>query len=152
VTDTFAKRKVTVNTKPEPQMKLRLNWAYILYGQIVDARLETPIREYHFDEQARDGRGWALDLAWPHFGKCAVEVNGAVHSIKANRLRDVDKMQAAMMDGWRVLVVTPTQVKNGTALDLVRQMLATWGAPEATHRPPHADAAAPLPLPWATRV
>ena len=69
-------------------------------------------------------RGWRFDLCWPAL-KLAVEVDGAVHRIKERFLADMEKHQAAFAAGWRVLRVAPRQVRNGAAVELVRQALQT---------------------------
>ena len=85
----------------------------------------APILEYAFDRQLDgSGRGWSFDLAWPAL-RFAVEVDGAVHRIKARYKADIEKHQRADALGWRVLRVTPHQVETGAAADLVQSALSS---------------------------
>lgn len=53
-----------------------------------------------------------------------VELDGAVHRIKAQWRRDMLKRQNAIQCGWRMLPIGTWQVRNGTAAELVRQVIA----------------------------
>lgn len=112
--------------KPDPgRFSRALARQLRLYG------LPSPILEYPFDKQLDGGgRGWSFDLAWPslHF---AVEVDGAVHRIKARFKGDIEKHQKADSMGWRVLRVSPRQVETGAAVELVRAALAGQPAESA---------------------
>lgn len=75
--------------------------------------------------------GWFLkpkrkfhsDFAFPAAG-VLVEIEGQVHAIKGRRKDDVRRRQAAEAAGWRVVSVLPEQVRDGTALEIVRDALA----------------------------
>ena len=71
-------------------------------------------------------RKWKFDFAWPH-ALIALEIEGGIwtggrHTRGTGFLRDMDKYNAAGLLGWRVFRTTPQQVKNGQALELVRQI------------------------------
>lgn len=96
--------------------------------QIGGVGLPAPVEEYRFHATRR----WRLDLAWPDL-KVAVEVEGGVwmqtetgrgkgHAHPKRFLQDMDKYNAAALDGWRVFRVTPQQVNNGKALALVEKI------------------------------
>jgi very-short-patch-repair endonuclease len=70
----------------------------------------------------RIGRKWRFDFAHPKI-LLALEVEGQVHKIGTRFDSDVDKYNEAMLDGWRVLRVTPEMVRDGRALELVVQAL-----------------------------
>lgn len=92
--------------------------------QVRQASLPSPLLEYAFDKQLDGGgRGWRFDLCWPS-ERAAVEVDGAVHRIKRRFAADIPKSQAALRLGYRVLRVTPADVRSGRALELVRELLA----------------------------
>ena len=92
--------------------------------QIRADKLLEPILEYAFDKQLDGGgRGWCFDLCWPDL-RLAMEVDGAVHRIKSRFKSDLAKHQQADRLGYRVLRVSPAQVRNGEALALVRKALA----------------------------
>jgi very-short-patch-repair endonuclease len=54
----------------------------------------------------------------------AIEIDGAVHRIKQRFESDQEKCVLALMLGWRVLHVTPKQVRNGKAIELILQLIA----------------------------
>lgn len=69
--------------------------------------LPNPVREHVFDSK----RKWRFDFCWPE-QRVAVEVEGGLnkaqsgHRSKAGIQRDVDKYNAATVQGWKVLRVT----------------------------------------------
>lgn len=98
------------------------DYARELAAQIKQAGLPMPILEYAFDAQLDgSGRVWRFDLAW--IGWLAVEVDGAVHRIKGRFKGDRAKHQAAFKLGYKLLRVSPEQVRNGEALELVRKAI-----------------------------
>jgi very-short-patch-repair endonuclease len=54
----------------------------------------------------------------------AVEIDGAVHRIKKRFSGDLEKGQLALLGGWRVLRVSPAEVRTGHALTLLRKLLS----------------------------
>lgn len=92
----------------------------LLRDQIVSAGLPAPFREHVFHES----RGWRCDLAWPD-RKLAAEVDGGVHRIKGRFLADIEKHNALTLAGWRWIRVTPGQVRNGDALELVKALIGS---------------------------
>lgn len=106
----------TYNQKPD--------YARILAQQIyAQTMLPQPILEFAFDKQLDGaGRGYQFDLCWPD-RKLAFEVDGAVHRIKSRYQRDMAKHQAAVKLGYDVRRVSPAQVRNGEALELIRKAL-----------------------------
>ncbi|MBN1399644.1 MAG: hypothetical protein JXA74_02335 [Anaerolineae bacterium] len=67
-------------------------------------------------------RRWRFDYAWPDL-KLAVELDGFGHH-KLNRyLGDVEKGNAAILLGWRVLHVTTAMVHDGTGIALLERAL-----------------------------
>lgn len=81
--------------------------------------LPLPEAEYHFnpDIKAQHYTGkvcqpWRFDYAWPEH-RVAVEVQGGIwrkkggaHTSPLNRLRDIEKNNAAIYEGWRVVQLT----------------------------------------------
>lgn len=81
--------------------------------------IPEPEQEYRFHTQRR----WRFDYAWPAH-RLALEVEGGIftggrHSRGAGMLADIEKYNAAVLAGWRLLRVTPKQVRNGQATGLV---------------------------------
>lgn len=83
------------------------------------------IREYRFHKT----RKWRLDFAWPD-RKIGLEVQGGIwlgksggHTSGIGRARDMEKMNAATLLGWRILEVTSSHIKNGEALEWVRDII-----------------------------
>jgi len=121
-------RVTPAGAKPRQAATYALKPDYVreLAIQILYAGLRLPLLEYAFDKQLTGtGRGWMLDMAWPWLEPMlAVEVDGAVHRIKGRHKGDIPKHQALFTQGWKLLRVTPAQVRNGEALALVREALA----------------------------
>ena len=82
-----------------------------------------PEREYRFDAKRR----WRFDFAWPA-QKVAVEVDGGTwtggrHTSGAGFAADIEKLNAATTQGWRVLRYTTTMIREGNVLADIEQML-----------------------------
>jgi len=91
--------------------------------QIRALGLPEPIREY----QAIKGRKFRFDFAWLEH-RLLVEVNGGTytkgaHSTGAGIARDYEKCNLGVLQGWRVLLFDGKAVKDGTAVEVIRQAL-----------------------------
>jgi very-short-patch-repair endonuclease len=87
------------------------------------ARLPTPVRQHRFHAERR----WRFDLAWVD-RKLAVEVDGGTfvyggHNRGAQIARDMEKQNAAVMLGWRVLRFDTHMVGDGRAVDVIEEAL-----------------------------
>ena len=96
-----------------------------LVWQVQAAKLPAPVRELRFAPPRR----WRFDLAWPE-QRLAVECQGAVwtqgrHTRGSGAEADAEKLSAAVLAGWRVLVVTGRHIKSGQALNWIEAGLAT---------------------------
>ena len=96
-----------------------------LLFQIRAMGLPEPIREY----QAIKGRKFRFDFAWtePHH-RLLVEVNGGNwvrgrHARPLGLKNDYEKLNLAMLAGWRVMQFDGTMIKNGEALDMIAKAL-----------------------------
>ena len=83
------------------------------------ASLPQPLVEYPF----APGRKFRADCCWPD-AKLIVEVQGAIHRIKARFQADRERSQVIACLGYRLMLVSPEEVRNGRALELVRQALS----------------------------
>ena len=88
--------------------------------------LPAPLREFRF----HDTRQWRFDYAWPD-QKVALEVEGGFfkkdggrHSRGAGARKDMEKYNAAVLDGWKLLRVMPDQLNNASTLQMLRTVLA----------------------------
>lgn len=89
------------------------------------AGLPKPVAELAFAKGL--GRRWRFDWAWVDQG-VAVEVEGGAfiagrHTRGAGFLKDMEKYNTAAILGWRILRVTPKQIENGEALNLVDRII-----------------------------
>lgn len=87
------------------------------------AGLPQPIPEYRFHAKRR----WRFDWVFAD-ERLAVEVEGGAwtqgrHTRGKGFTADLEKYAEALILGWRVLRVTPTQIDNGAALNLVDRIL-----------------------------
>ena len=74
-------------------------------------------------------RKWRFDFAIPS-RQIAIEIDGGVftggrHSGGMGQVKDMEKMNAAAVLGWRVLRYTPGQIKDGVWIRDVRAMMAS---------------------------
>lgn len=85
--------------------------------------LPAPVQEHRFAPPRR----WRFDFAWPAM-KLAVEVEGGQwvggHVTKGRFEGDMEKYNTAVLEGWRVLRVTPGMVEDGRALAFVQRAMA----------------------------
>jgi hypothetical protein len=73
-------------------------------------------------------RRWRFDYGWRE-QKVALEVDGAVftqgrHTRGAGVLKDMEKLNAAAVLGWRVLKCTPKQLCSGEIMPTLREALS----------------------------
>lgn len=87
----------------------------------LDCRIHglKPEREYRFHPKRR----WRFDFAFPDT-KLAVEVEGGTwangrHTRGAGYEKDLEKYNAAVLMGWRVLRYSTAMVMDGTAISEV---------------------------------
>ena len=99
-------------------------WELHLLRDIRALRLPDAVREHQFHAL----RKWRFDFAWPSL-RVACEVDGGIwmdggaHSLPSNIERDIEKGNAAVMDGWQVLRFTPQMVQSGAAVRLLEKLL-----------------------------
>lgn len=97
--------------------------------------LPDPVGEVLFALDADDPRRFAFDYAWPDV-KLAVECEGGVwskgaHGRGSGILRDMEKQNLAVLNGWRVLRFTPSQLVHPEWVGLIRRALTL--SPKAPH-------------------
>ena len=80
-------------------------------------------------------RRWRFDFAWvqPGGGLIAVEIDGGSwiagrHSRGKGFEADLEKLNTAVLRGWRVLRFTPAMVEDGRALAVIRAALERQAA------------------------
>ena len=87
-------------------------------------KLPDPVREYRFDVTRR----WRFDFAWLE-QRVACEVDGGSwtqgrHTRGKGFEADLEKHNAAQLQGWRVYRVTPAMITDGRAVALLEEALA----------------------------
>ena len=98
-----------------------------LRDQIVNFGLPVPESEYKFHES----RKWRFDFAYPSL-MIALEVEGGIynhgrHTRPKGYENDCQKYNTAAMDGWVVLRFTGGMIKDGTAINTLKQCLNKEG-------------------------
>ena len=98
-------------------------WIWFLLG--CNRGLRTWVREFRFHPT----RQWRFDFANTEL-KLAVEVDGVVyggrkggHQTPSGIERDREKDAEAMILGWRVLRVTPSQIESGIAMRWIEGLI-----------------------------
>lgn len=94
-------------------------------ADLLAAVLETEgFQDFEREHRFHPVRKWRLDFAWPA-QQLAVEVEGGVwtggrHTRGAGFVKDMEKYNQATLLGWRVLRVTPADIKSGKAVELIK--------------------------------
>ena len=91
--------------------------------QIRAVKLPEPVREHRFHATRR----WRFDFAYPA-QMLAIEVEGGVwsggrHTRGSGFIKDMEKYNTALMDGWRVYRCTPDMIAKGTAVKDIENIL-----------------------------
>lgn len=92
----------------------------LLADKAVAGGLPAPLVEYPFARHI--GRKFQADCCWLE-AKLIVEVQGAVHRIKDKFKRDRERSQVVASLGYRLMFVSPAEVKDGSAVEIVRRAL-----------------------------
>ena len=79
------------------------------------------------DQELRfhDVRRWRFDYAWPDY-KIAAEIDGGTwaqgrHTRGAGYEKDCEKLNAAILCGWKVFRFTSGQVEKGVAIETIKK-------------------------------
>lgn len=135
--DQFGRRLVRTPQIPArlPQDVTRVprgtfDYADTLKRQIALCGLPIPKRDYRFDPIRR----WRMDLAWVSL-KVSCEVDGnewaqtngkrGRHGGGKGMQSDCEKLNAALLAGWRPYRFTGSQVQSGYALGILERALAS---------------------------
>ena len=105
---------------------LALNDPYISGWQLAAQGIPLPAVEYRFAAPARQ---WRFDYAWIE-QHVALEVDGGTwvrgrHSRGGGQQGDMEKGNAAVLLGWRVLHYTPQQMRDCAYMDDLARLLTT---------------------------
>ena len=108
--------------QPSPSSKAAETFALHLRAD----KLPLARREYVFHPT----RQWRFDFAWPG-RKLAVEIDGLTrdggrHQRVRGYENDCEKLNEALLLGWRVLRFTQGQVKRGEAIAVAKKALAAF--------------------------
>ena len=85
--------------------------------------LPAPVREHRFHPVRR----WRFDYAWPE-QRVALEVDGGVwtggrHTRGAGFIKDMEKLNAATVAGWRVVRVVPSKLCASATVGMLESLL-----------------------------
>ena len=91
--------------------------------QLHYAKLPVPLREFRFHPTRR----YRFDFCWAE-QSLAAEVNGGTwiqgrHNRGSSIKAEYDKLNAAVLNGWRVLLFTGEHIKTGEALNVIEEAL-----------------------------
>jgi len=101
----------------------RERWEKHLERDLIANKVIGWTREYKFHPE----RDWRFDFAWTEI-KLAVEVDGAIwikggHNTGVGRTNDMEKDEAALLNGWTVYRCSPEMVKKGHAIDTIKKLI-----------------------------
>lgn len=112
------------NKKNKPDVDVALVRDHLelkLLKQMTDAGIPEPVREHRFHAT----RKWRFDFAWPEL-KIAAEVEGGTwskgksrHTTGAGFQADLEKYNAARMDGWMVYQFDSKHIETGFAAEFL---------------------------------
>jgi very-short-patch-repair endonuclease len=93
--------------------------------------LPDPVRQHRFAAALK--RQWRFDFCWPA-AMLAVEIEGGIyqggwHTNATGLKRDIEKGNAAVMLGWRVLRFHGDQVRSGEAVATIKQAIEQPAGP-----------------------
>lgn len=98
---------------------------FVFYLELLTPDLPKPERQFKFHPT----RQWQCDFAWPE-SKVVVEIEGGVytqgrHVRPSGFIKDIQKYNALMLAGYRLLRFTPDMISDDpmSVLDQVRRML-----------------------------
>lgn len=100
-----------------------------LNDQIIEAELdEGMVREL----TAIKGRKFRVDFAWPNM-QLAVEVQGGIwtrgrHARPMGITRDYEKFNLLTLDGWKVLLLTSSDVNSGAGLRMIQDAIERFSS------------------------
>lgn len=93
---------------------------------VFDAILKQNFPGIESEYRFHDRRRWKFDYCWPH-AKVALEIDGGIwtggrHVRGGGFIRDMEKYNEATFLGWQIYRVTPQEVKNGQAIELLERI------------------------------
>lgn len=109
---------------------------YIVQSFFEQQGLPSSVTEHQFDSVTE--RKWRFDFAWLD-ERVALEVEGGIwtgggHSRGSGVKKDMEKYNAATLQGWRVLRVTPQHL---CTMETVRMLKQMFGYIEIQHGNKH---------------
>lgn len=107
---------VKEKAKPEKTAKPSSDYETWLSNQLVAAGMPKPAHQFRW----LDDRLYRADLAYPPL---LIEIDGAAHRIKGRFMDDILKNQEALLNGYYLLRIATSQVRNGLAVGIVRKAL-----------------------------
>ena len=122
-------KQQTISIKELPKLQakaVRERWEHLLAQQIEDAGLPTPQPQYHIYMPGAS-HPCRADFAWPE-RKLLVEVQGGqwshgAHTRGSGFEDDCRKYSQYALLGFRLMLITPDMISDGTAIEYLRKCL-----------------------------
>lgn len=93
------------------------------YEQRLAQQLEAAgVSGFFVDAEYIEGRNLRADVLFIE-QRLVVEIQGAVHRIRETWAKDIEKQQATMLAGYRLLPIATKQVRDGSAVEVVKRVL-----------------------------
>lgn len=91
------------------------------FASLKSLGIDQPVAEYKFHKT----RKWRIDFCWPD-KKLALEIEGGAwtngrHTRGSGFIKDMEKYNQISVYRFFLLRVTPTEIQNGVAVDIINQ-------------------------------
>jgi very-short-patch-repair endonuclease len=122
-TVTFAENQKEKPGRKRPEAKaprVRQQWSY--EERLAEKLHAAGLTGFYVDSEYLPERQLRADILFPE-QKLVVEIQGASHRIRDKWARDIEKAQATILAGFTLLPIATSQVRDGTAVDVVKRVL-----------------------------
>lgn len=104
------------------QKRVRVRPKYNYEQQLALQLTMLGFRDFDVDVRYLPDRMHRADILFRK-ERLVVEIQGQVHRIRDKWARDIEKAQLTFLAGWRLLPIATKQVRDGTAVEIVRRAI-----------------------------
>lgn len=120
---TFSRKALIFRASKAAEAEHKARQLAMLFTPLVGWGFPLPVAEYKFHVERR----WRFDYAWPDY-HVALEVEGGVwtggrHTRGVGFVKDMEKYNAAAVQGWRIIRCQPAELSKTKTLITLREAL-----------------------------